>query len=107
MADKHTRGPWRIFRDGASNDTAYVRTEAEFGAGEIAVLYSQPNEADALLIAAAPELLEALEFVEAFFTKLEDGTEPDDPLRKLREKCHAPIHDRVRPLIRKARGESQ
>ena len=99
MADKHTRGPWRIFRDGASNDTAYVRTEAEFGAGEIAVLYSQPNEADALLIAAAPELLEVALGLEADCSEDEFGW---GDIRISKENL-----EQLRAAIRKARGESQ
>jgi hypothetical protein len=51
------------------------------------------------------QMLEALEFVEEFFAKLERDTDEDDPLRKIRECYHAPIHDRLRPLIQEARAE--
>jgi hypothetical protein len=58
---QHTPGPWLVFRDGASQDIAYVRRSAEFCAEEIAVCYSRPNEANASLIAAAPDMLAELE----------------------------------------------
>lgn len=63
-------------------------------------------EADCRLIAAAPEMLDAIEFVEEFFAKLERDTEWGDRLQEIREKFHAPIHNKLRPLIRKARGQS-
>jgi len=49
------------------------------------------------------ELLEALEQVKAWFIKLEDGTEDDDPLRAIRKKYHAPIHAIMDAAIAKAR----
>lgn len=38
------------------------------------------------------ELLNACTFVKSFLAKLEDGTSPDDPLRAVRKKFHAPLH---------------
>lgn len=59
-----TPGDWRVYRDneGATN-IAYVRGDSHDGNfdGEVCVLYGQDNEANARLIAAAPELLDALQ----------------------------------------------
>jgi len=63
------------------------------------------TERDAKVLAESNlEMLEALEFVEAYVSRLEEGTQPDDPLGKLRTKFHAAIHGRLRPLIRKGRS---
>lgn len=56
------------------------------------------------LIEHAPELLEACEFVEGFFNKLENDIEKSELLRSLRVKFHAPIHDKLRPLIKEVKG---
>ncbi len=62
---KHTPGPWEVSQDGALNYT--ISGHLPYGKGEIATLTSyatHPNGltyANARLIAAAPELLEALQ----------------------------------------------
>jgi len=58
---KHTPGPWKVYRDG-SPETLYVRVlGSEPFDKEVAVCYTLPNESDANLIAAVPELLESRE----------------------------------------------
>jgi hypothetical protein len=53
---KHTPGPWRISADG--NDV-----ENDEGAGVCALYADETADANAALIAAAPELLEALAYL--------------------------------------------
>lgn len=57
MSTKHTPGPWRLRE--LNNSTLAV-----YGSGEYDIVFPKrnaPRDADARLIAAAPELLEALE----------------------------------------------
>lgn len=65
----------------------------------------EPDSANAILILAAPDMYEALEFVKAFFTKLE-GDDWGDPLRAMRAKYHAPVHAKIDAALAKARGEA-
>ena len=55
---EHTPGPWEI-REGA--EEVYGTAIYEVGAHDLHPLAAVQNEADARLIAAAPNLLEALE----------------------------------------------
>ena len=64
-------------------------------------------EANAHLIAAAPDLYEALVFVKEFFNRLENGTPDDDMLREMRRKYHAPVHAKIDAALARARGESR
>jgi len=57
MNTKHTPGPWRLRE-------LIDSTLAVYGSGEYDIVFPKrnaPRDADALLIAAAPEMLEALE----------------------------------------------
>lgn len=58
--------------------------------------------ADMRLIAAAPDLLAACQFVKAFLTKLENATDETDSLREFRQKYHAPLHKELDAAIAKA-----
>jgi hypothetical protein len=51
---------------------------------------------------AAPDLLEACRFVKAFFQKLEDNTDDNDPLLAIRQRFHAPVHKVLDAAIAKA-----
>ena len=59
--NKHTPGPWVVDGDETG---LFIRMEKLKGVDEFLAIYASPNpkqrEADARLIAAAPELLEAL-----------------------------------------------
>ena len=62
---KHTPGPWAQFR--TVNGDRFITAEGDRGLIELATVYAEaeyqaklPDEANARLIAAAPEMLEAL-----------------------------------------------
>jgi len=66
----HTPGPWTLHAKHISG--AYQITGAKGGALRIATITNAPNDqANALLIAAAPELLAALEYVVGFYDEWE------------------------------------
>ncbi len=73
--------------------------------GAVVCTANMPNrseaEANARLIAAAPELLEACRAVLAFLDKLENG---NDGLAHLRAAVHAPLRAKLQPAIAKAEG---
>jgi hypothetical protein len=52
-------------------------------------------------------LLEACKFVKAFFQKLEDDTYDDDPLLKMRQRFHAPIHAKLDAAIATAEAPQE
>ncbi len=87
MTNKHTPGPWHTIREGSS--TVYV--ESRIGGGWVQEVSScgptangsEEQEANARLIAAAPELLDALEMVMKKYSKHLDGF--------AFEQCHAAI----------------
>jgi hypothetical protein len=60
------------------------------------------NEADKQLIAAAPELLEAAMWMKGFLIGLENSTEPGDPLREIRKRVHAPLHEKLDAAMTKS-----
>lgn len=101
MNAKHTPGPWRIAPPGVY--TSGVNIDA-FAGGYVALIgggVSDPVMADARLIAAAPDLLEALETLLASFDS-EIHNEYDGTswlAERLAEADHA------RAAIAKARGE--
>ena len=84
---KHTPGPWTAIPDDTGDEREwYVVTEEE---GVLALSVSE--EADARLIAAAPDLLAALKFVST------------DPCFNV---LGSVTHDEVRAAIAKAEGGS-
>ncbi len=98
----HTPAPW--FDDGyriyAPVDSADKRS------GRVIVEYKHIedfNPADAPLITAAPEMLQALEFVKEFFNELESQLPAGDPLATIRRHYHAPIHATLDLAIAKAK----
>lgn len=115
MADKHTPGPWRVYGKGD-----HLRIEARRqSSGHMVIVegvggyrlgdgYSDLSqlEANARLIAAAPELLEALEDLLTVYSK------PDDRICCNGVDCgcmgateHQRAEHYARELIAKARGE--
>ena len=66
MSNSHTPGPWSVSVSGEFADTAYVRaahwgTVATVGLSHNLPHWDVPQRANAILISAAPDLLEALE----------------------------------------------
>lgn len=96
MADQHTRGPWRD-AGGIGHGSWIVGADAE-RVENVAVVYSRASRvgmANATLIAAAPELLAALELAESFMAGFED----DEVQEGINERLAA-----IRAVIAKARG---
>ena len=65
MSSKHTPGPWWIEKDGSAENNNEVNVVN--GSDGTMIVYGQANDADARLIAAAPELLDALQYLAADF----------------------------------------
>jgi len=103
---KHTPGPWKIGSEQTDGLGRYaqVQSSEEFGdiVARVCVAHNanhtlnRSGRANARLIAAAPELLEALELILPYLT---DGEDAGDEATAL-----API---VRAAIAKAKGEAQ
>lgn len=88
----HTDGPWVQFAD-EGKCVAIMPAGRE---GDICTFNQSPNDADALLMTAAPLLLKALillEFAEAFHATCEECNGEDIP--ELCEKCF-PYYDDAR-----------
>ena len=94
----HTPGPWRIVRIDGELVGSIFRGKTRICAGIIddIKLHSEA-EANAHLIAAAPEMLEALEWLMEEFDRRELGGEAVF--------CGSDM-SQVRTVIRKARGEA-
>jgi hypothetical protein len=106
---KHTPGTWSIphFADENSKCAcSYIFSETQHGFGSVATVQfggeDEPYDiakANANLIAAAPDLLEALELL--LLTRTQERH-----LQGLR-RGESPLHDRCHDAIAKAKGESQ
>ena len=100
---KHTPGPWYWCDEEGETALPYLTSQTGIICkfGNFAEYYPQcgdvPNEADARLIAAAPELLEALEAVEIAATM---GFASAEILRH-----DSAIRKGIRAAIAKAKGE--
>jgi len=58
----HTQGPWVIYDERAAHGSRLIYSSSEYGVGEVWDINNNgENKANAHLIAAAPELLKALE----------------------------------------------
>jgi hypothetical protein len=104
--NKHTQGPWELCHGGYGGPSGFVideyyvlnRTVADdvaIAADIVDPATQMPSEANARLIAAAPELLEALQLVECVYRKncVNEG-EPSSVL------------DSMQAAIAKATGEA-
>ena len=105
---QHTPGPWEVSEyrppyDDMGGDYSIGYTDADGVFWEIATLepWRGSRHADARLIAAAPELLEALELIDSHLTRCINfsGVNPE-----LRERLEQQQHN-ARAAIAKAKGQ--
>jgi hypothetical protein len=75
-APQHTPGPWRVEKDGSAEH--HNEANVINGADGTLIVYGQVGDADARLIAAAPEMLEALNEI-ASWGDGEVGPHMDEP----------------------------
>lgn len=100
-----TPGPWGIKH---TERVSYVFSNTKIADVYSAVFRDTENQhANANLMAAAPELLEACEIVLEYLTRLETGTDESDPLREVRRRYHAPLRAKLEPAIAKALGSAK
>lgn len=119
MADKHTPGPW--FADDKGNiwrrDPADLYENGGTVAGDMALAVASkgwygegsvgyPVEANARLISAAPELLEAGAEFSALYGRLWDMVDGCGYLSPDSIKAYDAAHEKLRAAISKARGAS-
>ena len=107
---KHTPGPWclDITRDGDGDVVRVVQEESTAHPYHIAEVYGHGGDAvtdtqrmrDARLIAAAPEMLEALETIEKWLYHIERGS-------PMAANAAEMIRGKARAALRKARGEGE
>ena len=93
--NKHTPGPWSLIKDGLpklNNQNNIV-----YGSDGVAIVYGQANDADAQLIAAAPELLEACKL----FLAYHDAVDKYDVSMML---AYADAEKAIRLAVAKAEG---
>lgn len=90
MKPQHTPGAWHIFTAACSPDQRAIGDETENRIIALIDKSDEQDEANAHLIAAAPELLEALENLVRNFTQEPD---PHGDLKK------------AKAVIKKAKGE--
>ncbi|MFU2053310.1 hypothetical protein [Bordetella hinzii] len=116
MTTKHTPGPWKVFDSMVYGDTYGI--DGEDGTAVVYYGYRDtkngiPKKADARLIAAAPELLEALEKraqADAAYAQLAmSDVTPDthEQLLQQIEDAEEAAKDAARAAIAKAKGEQQ
>ena len=110
MSNEHTPGPWRTSpaNKGSGDRDMFVMADKPEGQAELAKVYdwaeyggSLPAEANAKLIAAAPEMLAALEAVEALIN--ERPAVVGAPSLEGRAAARS-VFDRARAAINKATG---
>ena len=98
MDTKHTPGPWRFSEDDCGQDCVLGPNGEKVVEGTCYSDLSIPNEYDAILIAAAPELLEALaDMVDMFERHIDGRPGPDDAGQRW---------DAARAAIAKATGRA-
>lgn len=93
MKTKHTPGPWKVLEIKNDKELMFIVKSDERMIGSFHGFYSDADDklkADANLLAAAPEMLEALDYAQEC---IEKGIKSDDFLWQLDA------------LIKKARGE--
>lgn len=101
MKAKHTPGPWEISKHGTPAHSpqfgVYAPNSPWNGVNDLAIVKDDNAEANAQLIAAAPDLIEACKMAEEFLRLECDCSESDDDGNPLKE---------LRAAIAKAEGNS-
>jgi hypothetical protein len=101
--DKHTPGPWQLHEvTNSRGKVTRYRIYSGHDYGQHTDVAREPQEADARLIAAAPELLEALEWITDIADK---NFEQDTALRSRGARTLKRIAEKAGAAIAKARGE--
>ena len=99
---KHTPSPWKV-KEGHDNDSGLKLHRVMFGAGIVAECYGVNSAYNARLIAAAPDLMEAIVRLE-FAAQCRDNT-MGDPCRLIAVKAElAAAAAQARAAIAKATG---
>ena len=92
----HTKGPWKVEHDGPSRPIIITGESmlsiSRYEDGKW-VSYGEQEEADAIMMAAAPELLEAMRHIESSTTR--NGEVPQ---------MHRHVNNLAREAIAKAEG---
>jgi hypothetical protein len=103
----HTPGPWRVSspaRYGNRKEIFGLSNEHVAGVGDLGEQVAPfDSEANARLIAAAPELLAALEWTTDRFAA---AVQHDKAENELADCGHCGVIEEARAVIRKARGEA-
>ena len=102
-AVSHTPGPWHVARQGDPDLPFAVMAGTYYVATPHLYVPGSSPEANARLIAAAPDLLEALKAVVYQFGPWHDEICPGDDTCDCGAK---PVHDAVNAAIRKAEGRA-
>lgn len=96
MKTKHTKGPWKKHLTGIPHTMIILNEEKHIATLEVNGIKQDEVEANARLIAAAPEMLEALE--EFLDITLGSSYDPNSATDRAVKKAEA--------VLKKARGES-
>jgi hypothetical protein len=97
----HTPGPWKALPDTGSESFAFEVTGQRMEGVALVYAYDTPSDANARLIAAAPDLLEALRDALTGFTDLSNGW----PERELHMRP-ADVIAKAQSAIAKAEGRT-
>ena len=92
---KHTPGPWRYAPTNTETVSHLVRCSEGYAVADVTHWFDLPADANARLIAAAPDMLEALEFI-AGYAAMEPRIASDEV-----------VIERARAAIAKATGDTQ
>lgn len=102
---KHTPGPWRIKKQKNGRDFEVIGADGFFiFETDVAMFDGEMEEANARLIAAAPDMLEALEAAARVMSHIRDAAIAD-PLKYVPISAYKEGYNKVRAAIRKARGK--
>lgn len=103
---KHTQGPWMAERLTPDSRVLWIKQPGAVGYSIATLIDDREAEANACLIAAAPELLEELEFLVNSCVETESREYSDGGGYELETiKAGASALKRIRKVIARAKGE--